>query len=249
MSQDDGKFLAKFDYPADFSGVSIGENTARIGLQFSRERMGLDKADELFCNRRLIGRLVLGHVDDANMQGELFDGAIAIYGAFDVKGYRVNAAHFAIGATFSRQDVDLKQLADFAKNEGRLQVSELSEIPDDKKTPEHEPGSLAVEDGQPWRDYPMATIFKDQPSILKALKAAKIETVGDLSDYQAKGQWLTNIKGLGEKKAALLEETMMHFWADNPEGQDEHEQAVGDVFRDDATEDAPAEEPAAAAAE
>lgn len=225
----EGGFVAKHDYRCEFAGVSIGDATARIGVTVSRDIISLERADDLFANHRLIGRIILGHADDAPLQGKLFEGDTAIYAAFDAKGFRVSSGTIGLGLTFSRKDVNVSELANFAKSEGRLQIAEVAEIPDEKEAPEHKPGEFALEDGQTWRDYPMVDIV-GEGAVMKALRGAKIETVGDLHDYQKNGQWLTNIKGLGEKKVAELEEAMMHFWADNQEAGEEHEAMIDEVF-------------------
>ena len=43
------------DVPVKFKQVGIGENTARIGFSVQREVLDIDRADEVFCDRRLNG--------------------------------------------------------------------------------------------------------------------------------------------------------------------------------------------------
>lgn len=212
---DQTKFLAKHDVGVQFGGVSIQDTTCRVGgITIDRERMSLEKADELFSNRRLVGRIVLGHMDDGAGQLELFDGDIAVYGAFDVKGFRCNAAAFGLSLTFSRADIDVAQLSQFAKCEGRLQISEVNEIPaDDDRSPEHVPGALKA--SGPWADVKLDTLFTG--ALLKALKSAKLVTVGNLADFTAADKPLTFIDGIGPGKAAQIEDRMMQFWQDNPD--------------------------------
>lgn len=56
-------------------------------------------------------------------------------------------------------------------------------------------------------------------NIVGKLRGKSIETLGDLSDHQAKhGQWwFKEIKGLGEGKAAKVADAQAAFWAANPE--------------------------------
>lgn len=216
---DQTKFKPVHDVGVKFGGVSIQDVTCRVGaIKIDRERMSLERADDLFANRRLIGRIVLGHADDAAGQIELFDGDIAVYGAFDVKGFRVTASEFGISLTFSRADIDVAQLSQFAKADGRLQISEVADIPEDEDLgPEHVPGSLKA--SGPWADVSLSTVFEG--ALLKSLKKAKLETVGDLANYTARDKRLTDIEGIGPGKAACIEDRMLAFWSDNPDAAKE----------------------------
>ena len=209
--------------PVEFGGVSLGQTTGRIGVHIDRGNVGLLDADELFSNHRLIGKVVLGeHGDDEDQALMFTDMSIEVAGAFDVKGFRVSADKLGLGLTYSLADVDVSDLAKFAKGSGRLVVDEIAEIPkEDKTEPDHVPGSLAA--NGPWAAIPLSDLFDG--AILKNLKAAKIETIGQLQDFTAKDyQRLTDINGIGESAATKIENRMIQFWADNPQfGEDEAE--------------------------
>jgi hypothetical protein len=73
---------------------------------------------------------------------------------------------------------------------------------------------------QDWRDVELVDALGGQPgvtgSLLEKLAEAELRTVGQLSDYlNADGgrQRLTDIKGVGAKKAEAIEEALAAFWA------------------------------------
>lgn len=117
----------------DFKGVSFGAKTARIGVGISRDRMALDRADELFCDRRLTGTIIMGHSNDDPAQLNLLDVAHSVSGVFDVKGFSAKADTLDIGLTFGRLEVDPGELSLFASKEGRLIVTAAEEIPEPVK--------------------------------------------------------------------------------------------------------------------
>ncbi len=207
--------------PVNYGGVSIGESTARLGINIDRENLGIDRADDAFCNRRLLGCVVLGHAEEDAAQLKLIDGTDHIVrGSFDVKGFRVATDKIGTGLTFSLNDIDVGELAKFSKGSGRLLINEVADIPDDDKADSgHVPGTLRTEG--PWRDVLLDTLFTPGQVIRKSLAAAGLETVGDMSDYSESGKQLTDIPGLGPNKAEVVEERLIEFYADNPDMADQ----------------------------
>ena len=55
------------DIPVTFGGVSIGKSTAKLSLKVNRDKISLELADELFCERRLTGKIQLGGHDDGSL--------------------------------------------------------------------------------------------------------------------------------------------------------------------------------------
>lgn len=215
--------MSVIDIPVTFCGVSIGDETARIGLKLDRSLMTLESADRLLCNRRIIGRLVLGHCDDAAGQTVLDDVDHVVDGAFDTKGFSVKTKTFATGATFQRNELDTAEFSLFAKQSGRFIVDEVTDIPKPEKDGTREetlPGTLKCEG--PWRDVPLGELFDPTKGIWKSLAQADLATVGDLADYTATDKRLTDIEGIGPGKAQEIEDTMLEFWRYN--SQDEGEE-------------------------
>jgi hypothetical protein len=209
-----------FNSPVTFSGVSIGDKTTRIGMAIDKKQINLAMADQLFCDRRLTGKIVLGVVDEAENQQKLDgmdDTDHEVAGSFDVKGFRVNSDVIAIGATFAKQEIDIEELARFAKGKGRLVIDNAGEIPVIPKEPPvtmkgKVPDTLKLTG--PARDVPVDDLFS--ASVVEKLAGANIDTVGKLADWTASGRLLTDIDGIGEKKADDIQETMVDFWAKFP---------------------------------
>lgn len=127
------------DIPVVYGGVSIGDKTARLGIRIDRGDMDIAKADELLVDRRLSGRVVLGHSDESAEQTRLFEDVDhQVSGSCDVKGFRVGSTAFATALTFSLKDIEISELAKFSKGRGRLAVTGSREIPDGEDGDEFE---------------------------------------------------------------------------------------------------------------
>jgi hypothetical protein len=118
--------MSALDLPVSYSGVSIGKQTARMGITVARDELNVIAASETLCNRRLNGRVLLG--DD---EGALFEKSLEVKGVFDVKGFRCTSDVIGAGLTFQLNDVDVATLAKFSKGSGRLVVDEVLPIPGD----------------------------------------------------------------------------------------------------------------------
>lgn len=217
---------AALNVPVSFGGVSLGQETARIGIKIDRKNLTLAKADKAFSGRRLIGRIVLGHEDESPDQTQMFDSDYCVEGAFDVKRYGVNSVFYATGLTFGLADVDIEELSHFSKGTGRLIVDEIAELPEpepEDKTPK----SGALKFTGKWADVRMDEIFKPESVIAKGFAAKDIVTVGDMVNWQKdERNQLIDLPDVGPKKVQEIEDTMMVFWASNPEAA---EQAAGEI--------------------
>lgn len=211
--------LAVLDKPVSFGGVSIGKATGRIGISLDRAWIELEEAAEMFCNRRLIGKVVLGGADDASGQQKLVDDLeVEVSGAFDCKGFRVTEEILSTGLTFSLSEVSIADLAKFSKGVGRLVVMETGEIPDDAPSEEFDDEKPILKATGEWTLVKLDTLpFK--PRVLKAMAKAEITTMGELADFTAlKGQWWwKDIPGVGEAAAQEIEDITARFWAANPQ--------------------------------
>lgn len=215
------------DIPVGFGGVSIGKSTAKLSLKINRERLSLEFADELFCERRLTGKIQLGGAEDGSGQLKFFDTDPQLNGSFDVHRFGVTAEAYATGATFKLKEIDVSLLAQFSKGAGRMVIYEAAPIPEDAEPDEHdesENGQQSIpgtyETSKPWREASLDGLFSG--ALLKALKGAGLATVGDLYDYQQPTKTgfekrLSDIKGIGPSKVQAIEDRMIEFWRDNPQ--------------------------------
>lgn len=204
----------------NFSTVSIGSDTASIGVKIDRSQADLLTFDDLFCNRRLNGFLETGNRDDR--QSSFVNNEWRVESSFDVKQYSTNGETISVRCTFARNEIDLDQLAEMSKRSGRLLVSSYDIIPEgegykDKSQDDATitPDTLKAE-GE-WTAFKLAEMFPGQKAILKAFEAAKLVTMGDLHNYTASEQQLIDLPGIGESKVTLIEDRVVEFWAANPQ--------------------------------
>ena len=79
----------------------------------------------------------------------------------------------------------------------------------------------AAADERSWRAWPLESLTSMglQPRALKAMAGAGLETVGQLSDWQAKHGdfWIKEIKGMGKKVGDNVADVMERFWRERPD--------------------------------
>lgn len=217
------KAVVVLDVAVEFSGISIGQSTVRIGAKFNREHLDIDRADEAFCERRLVGAIQKGGSDDAGGQSTFIpDVHERIEGAFDVKGFSVKEKTISAGFTFSLKDVDIERLSHFANKIGRIIVNEINLIPqdapayDDEEESEVEAEadpSLAVE-GDPMKTK-ITELFEGRD--LKALQAGGVKTVADFVRLNKDEFWIDNLPGCGPVMKERIADRMVQYWSMNPE--------------------------------
>jgi hypothetical protein len=218
------KAFSEFNGGVTFGNVNVGVNAASVPIKIDRGVINLNMAEQLFCGHRLIGRIVLGTLDEANNTSEtqtklIDDVDHEVSGAFDVKRFSCSKKQIGITASFSLEDIEIGDLAKFANGSGRLIVSEIGEIPEPEKPEKPVTAHLsngAKADG-PWRKVKLDTIFDPEKQIRKAMAEKDVHTVGDFSDWQSSGKKLTDFPGIGPGKAQEIEDSMLLFWKNNPQ--------------------------------
>lgn len=122
---------AALNIKVDFGSVSLGDQTARLGLSVERGVLTIDAADEALCGKRLIGTVVCHPVSDDATQTYLVEGfQHKVRGAFDVKGFRVSPNLIAAGLTFQKGSINVEELSNFAKQSGRLIIDKIEQLED-----------------------------------------------------------------------------------------------------------------------
>lgn len=215
---------AIFEAPVKFGNVNIGKRTGRVGIAIPRPFCTLGRADELFVDRRLSAKIILGGAGDAPGQTTFVEPDVTINAEFDVKGFRVGADVLSgLGLTFVLKEVDLDQVSQLSGGSGRIVVKAVNRIPADAVDEDFEelPGqkTLPVATG-PWADVPLHEAMPQMPKGLRAkMKEAGLHTMGDLQTFVAKHGdfWAAQIKGVGASTRAKLEDWQADFWARNPQ--------------------------------
>jgi hypothetical protein len=119
------------DLQVAFGQVSIGDKTARIGIQIDRGQLTPTQADKNLCELRLAGKIIAKPIDQ-NPDQQTFPGMeleTELAGTFDVKGFSVTRDTIGLGLTFALKSVEIDKLAHFAKRSGRLIVNSVEDIP------------------------------------------------------------------------------------------------------------------------
>lgn len=119
-----------------FGGVSIGDNTCRLGVKLLRDVVKVSEADEYFCGRRINCRVKMHRSDEDPDQQHFdeMDSSETVEAVCDVKRYAVGPKDISIGLSFNLVEIHIEQLARFAKQSGTLEimgVTSLDEIADD----------------------------------------------------------------------------------------------------------------------
>jgi len=115
--------------PVTFGTVSIGLKTCRIGISIERKTMQITKADEIFVDRRLVGRIeVVREGESPNQSKFLDDDKIIVEGAFDVTQFSAAAEHYGTGLNMRKASVDVTMLDRFIKRSGFLIIESTGEI-------------------------------------------------------------------------------------------------------------------------
>lgn len=65
--------------------------------------------------------------------------------------------------------------------------------------------------------------LNEHRALLKHLKAAGLENVGQFSDYTASERRLNDIDGVGSATVQKIEDRMLDFWKDNPQESEDVE--------------------------
>lgn len=116
--------------PCEFGGVSLGDQTCRLGVRIGRDNLSITKADQFLCGRRINGIITLSGKKDSPGQQHLFKSALQIRGIFDIKRIGLSPSEISCGLTFNKADTDVAVLANFAKGAGSITIDSVEELPD-----------------------------------------------------------------------------------------------------------------------
>lgn len=124
------------DLDVSFGGVSIGKNSARLGLSVSAGLLTPTQVSKNLVGCRLTGtilaRLGKGKPDQTSIPG--LDKDPKIKGVFDVKSVSMGPTHYSFGLTFSLDKLEIETLSHFAGREGKLTIAEVADIPEPERS-------------------------------------------------------------------------------------------------------------------
>lgn len=212
-----------FECPVKFGRVGLGTRTGSVGFSVAREYCSLARADELFVDRRLNAKVILGRSGDANGQKAFIESDVVINGTFDVKGFRVGATSLSgLALVFMLKEIELDDISKLSGGSGRIQITAAAEIPADAIDDAPDPNQRKLPEPAtgPWADVALKDAMPAlTAAMLKNLAAVDLHTMGDLQNYVAKkGQfWAKDIVGIGPGAQAKIEDWNIEFWAANPQ--------------------------------
>lgn len=213
-----------FEAPVKFGDVSLGTRTGSVGFSLDRDFCTLDRADELFVDRRLEAIVRLGGAKDGNGQAAFTEPDVEVRASFDTNGFRVGAEKLTgLRLTFMLAEVALEDASKLSGGSGRLQVLGVAEIPE--KAPFVDDGPRPIIDqqqpeGAEWRSIPLPVALPQMPTGLrKKMAEAGLHTMGDLQQHVEKHGdfWAREIPGVGGATREKLEKWQEGFWAANPQ--------------------------------
>jgi hypothetical protein len=210
------------DLPCEFSGVSIGDGTANIGLRISKQLLNIMAAEEALCGRRLNGTIFRcpPGADPNQTSFEFGPETDSIESVFDVKRFSSSPKFISFGLTFSLQEIDAEVLSHFAKASGRVRIDQVQAIaPPEKKEKKAQPlplqRDLNLGDDEPWRGYMLKNLFKGK--VLESLHDAKMDTMGQLADWQKDARnHLEDLPGIGVGQATKIADTVARAFEEKP---------------------------------
>lgn len=119
-------------FPVEFSGVGIGETSARIGVTLSRDDMDIDVADDLLCGRRIKGKIEAHKKGgDSEGQGYLKNVRPSITAVFECKSFRTGPSKIGASLNFALNDLTGDDLRHFANRNGNLYIESAEELKTD----------------------------------------------------------------------------------------------------------------------
>lgn len=123
-------------FGVDFGCASIGDETARLGVKCSRQKMPIPVATQNLCGKRITAVIVIGGSEADDSQGKLDgmdDFEHKLEASFDVKGFKVKPKHIGFGLTMAIESIDVEELSHFAKQKGRLFITGAEALPEKVK--------------------------------------------------------------------------------------------------------------------
>lgn len=128
--------MKKVILACEFTGASIGGQTARLGVKVGRGLCTLEAADEYFVDRRLNVVILSKPAGSREDQGALpgmpenVESDTVFSAVVDVKGFAVKPDTISLGFTFSKKDIDLATLSRCVNRQGQFTITNIDDIPE-----------------------------------------------------------------------------------------------------------------------
>lgn len=111
----------------EFGGVSLGDQTARIGVSCDKDAIDPFTAEQHLCGRRVRATIELARSGEADQKRFKGMEPERIETVCDVKSYRSAMKSWSWGLTFQLESVATGSLGHFAKRSGRIEIDVLGD--------------------------------------------------------------------------------------------------------------------------
>lgn len=111
----------------DFGTVSVGDQTASLGVTFEKSKLGLERADELLCGSRLAVTIIPGGKGTDPDQQQIPGSFENIEAEIDSKNYSVKPDSISARLTFNRSSINLAVLTSLVKRSGKLKIKRIGD--------------------------------------------------------------------------------------------------------------------------
>ena len=121
---------------------------------------------------------------------------------------------------------DAKAMLKAREQEWQRSVRELRDVVcgrEQPMLPYPKPDAEAEPDA--WRDTPIEMLDRLSETICLRLREHALKSIGDIADYTAEGKLLTDLAGIGQAKAEVIEDALTKYWEDHPRSEAEGERA------------------------
>lgn len=140
------KYVLKI--PVAFKNLSVGDETTTLGFSVIRERLNIDAAEQAFCGKRLKVCILVGAGSDPD-QGALWDDVqYRVDGIADAKKFSVTPKLINSSLKFTLSGVDVEELSHFAKRDGILIVTKVTDAADEADPEEKDEDDPDADDNE-----------------------------------------------------------------------------------------------------
>lgn len=121
-----------YELPVKYGSVTFGDTTVSISISMSRGKLKPNQIDEIFTGKRLTMKLFAGVAGSKDGQKTAFeDGDLTVEAVFDSTGFGTKAKSYTATLSTAITSVDSKEFSQFAKRDGRAEISAIADDEDD----------------------------------------------------------------------------------------------------------------------
>lgn len=128
----------KLDIPVDCGAVSVGKNTAAVGIKVARDKVSTTKAEQCLCGARVDVRYTIDSEADGDVPGQqkLSGDKPDLRGVADVHRFSTGLDDRSCRLTFNRDQAS--DLIRIANTSGRLAIERVGAASDPKEGDDNE---------------------------------------------------------------------------------------------------------------